>query len=146
MSALHRRTVARRKAELVAYSRRHKQAGTPSEVLLWHRLVNGKLGVSFRRQEVLACRFIADFVAPSLGLVVEVDGAAWHRPRARADARRDEKLRRLGYTVLRIPAKVVERNLPEAVRRVREAVEALRSGTAAHAHPKPCPREQRWSR
>jgi very-short-patch-repair endonuclease len=70
-------------------------------------------------------RFIGDFVAPALKLIVEIDGSA-HVHRRRADGRRDEKLGRLGYRVLRLDAELVVHDLPAAVARVREAVEALR--------------------
>ena len=46
--------------------------------------------------------------------------------RRRADARRDEKLRRLGYQVLRLDAALVMRDLPAAVACIRETAEALR--------------------
>ncbi|MBL8610969.1 MAG: DUF559 domain-containing protein [Myxococcales bacterium] len=49
--------------------------------------------------------------APSVGLVVEVDGAA-HRGRELDGAVRDGLLRRFGYRVLRIPADLVERDSP----------------------------------
>jgi very-short-patch-repair endonuclease len=97
-----------------------------SERKLWSALSAGRLGVVFRRQVPLdGSAFIADFFAPALGLVVEVDGSA-HEHRRRADARRDEKLGRLGYVVLRLEAALVMRSLPLAVERVRQAVEALR--------------------
>jgi very-short-patch-repair endonuclease len=67
--------------------------------------------------------FIADFVAPSVQLVVEVDGTC-HITRAAADARKDRFLRRAGYRVLRISAEVVMRNLDEAVERVKAALGA----------------------
>jgi very-short-patch-repair endonuclease len=66
-------------------------------------------------------RFIADFAAPSVRLIVEVDGG-YHARRTRADAARDEKLRRLGWCVLRIPAEVVLRDLPAAIAAIREAL------------------------
>lgn len=50
-------------------------------------LRGSRLGVAFRRQVVLG-EFIADFIAPSVRLVVEVDGAC-HAHRARADAGQD---------------------------------------------------------
>jgi very-short-patch-repair endonuclease len=93
------------------------------EAKLWRELSARKLGVSFRRQVVL-WNAIADFFAPALRLVVEVDGAQ-HRQRATADARRDRDLRRLGCEVLRIEARVVMHELPRAVAMVREAVERL---------------------
>lgn len=54
-------------------------------------------------------RFIADFFAPSVGLIVEVDGGA-HRGSRSADHRRDEKLQRLGYRIARLEAALVLRS------------------------------------
>ena len=68
-----------------------------------------RLGVSFRRQVVLG-RYITDFFAAEVGLVVEVDGG-YHRSRRAADARRDEWLRRRGYRVVRVSADAVMRRL-----------------------------------
>jgi very-short-patch-repair endonuclease len=78
-------------------------APTPSEEALWQVLRGGALGVAFKRQVVLGERYIADFFAPSVRLVVEVDGGAHCNSRA-ADRRRDQKLRRLGYRVVRVDA------------------------------------------
>src|SRR5688572_16830341 len=66
--------------------------GSPSERQLWACLVNKKLGVLFRRQYVLG-EYIVDFAAPSVRLIVEVDGSA-HLGREHADARREAQLRR----------------------------------------------------
>ena len=96
---------------------------TPSELALWRCLSGKKLGVVFRRQ-VPVHRFILDFLAPAVRLAVEVDGS-WHAHRRSADARRDEKLRRLGYRVLRLDAKMVLRDLPAAVGRVAAELQAL---------------------
>ncbi|MCC6669376.1 MAG: DUF559 domain-containing protein [Polyangiaceae bacterium] len=52
---------------------------------------------------------------------VEVDGGP-HCARGAADARRDGKLVRLGFRVLRLEADLVERALPEALARVRQAL------------------------
>ena len=56
-------------------------APTPSEAALWRLLSARKLDVSFRRQVVVAGRFIADFAAPAARLIVEVDGG-YHAHRA----------------------------------------------------------------
>jgi very-short-patch-repair endonuclease len=95
------------------------------ERALWRQLAGGKLGVAFRRQVVLGNRYIADFVAPAVRLVVEVDGGLHARQRA-ADVRRDRDLARLGYRVLRIPADVVMADRAAAAAVVRAAVERLR--------------------
>jgi very-short-patch-repair endonuclease len=81
-------------------------APTPSEEALWQALRGGALGVAFKRQVPLGDRYIADFFAPSVGLVVEVDGGV-HRGSRSADRRRDERLRRFGYRVVRVSAALV---------------------------------------
>ncbi|HVZ30984.1 MAG TPA: DUF559 domain-containing protein [Polyangiaceae bacterium] len=117
----------RRKLLLRSRARRHRASLNTPEQRLGRALAAGKLGVYFRRQVVLADRYIVDFLAPVLCLVVEVDGRC-HEGRRTADARRDEKLRRLGYRVLRVEAELVMRNLPAAVALVKQAVEQLLRG------------------
>ena len=51
-------------------SRRLRKEMTPEESLLWEVLRDGKLGVKFRRQQVIS-GFIVDFYSHTLGLVVE---------------------------------------------------------------------------
>ena len=94
---------------------------TLSETILWKAIRGGKLGVAFRRQVVIGGAFIADFAAPSTKLVVEVDGK-YHRGRVAADARRDSKLARLGWRVVRVRADGVVSNLPKAVEAIRAAI------------------------
>jgi hypothetical protein len=69
-------------------------------------------------------------------LVVEVDGDVLHAHQGGADARRDEKLRRAGFRVLRIPASVVERDLARVGDRglppvARVSIRRVRSKTAS---------------
>jgi very-short-patch-repair endonuclease len=97
-----------------AHSMRHQP--TPSEAKLWEALRGGRLGVHFKRQ-VRIGGFIADFLAPAAKLIVEVDGGS-HVGRSAADERRDRKLARLGYRVVRVDAGVVLRSLPLAVEQV----------------------------
>ncbi len=87
---------------------------------LWARLSGSQLGVAFRRQVVLG-EYIVDFLAPACRLVVEVDGA-YHARRLRADARRDARLRALGFRVLHLEAELVMRELPLALERIRDAL------------------------
>jgi very-short-patch-repair endonuclease len=124
--ALRRNPSARQAVLLAARAHGLRKTPTLSECRLWRELSAGKvLGVRFRRQVPVGGRFVADFFAPALGLVVEVDGSA-HEHRRRADARRDEKLRRLGCVVLRLDAELVIRDLPAALARIREAIDAVR--------------------
>jgi very-short-patch-repair endonuclease len=108
-------------SQLQLYAAQNRAAPTESEARLWSALSGGKLGVAFRRQVVLGNGFIVDFVAPRVRLVVEVDGS-YHAQRVAAEARRDSKLGRLGYRVLRIPAALVMRDLQAAVALVRAAL------------------------
>jgi very-short-patch-repair endonuclease len=114
-----------RKHVLATRARDMRLFASEPERALWRELRGGQLGIAFRRQLVLGNRYIADFAAPSLRLVVEVDGGV-HARRAAADARRDRDLARVGYHVLRIPAEVVMHDLFAAVGLVRAALERLR--------------------
>jgi very-short-patch-repair endonuclease len=96
-------------------------AETKSETLLWAALCRGQLGVGFRRQYVIAERYIVDFAAPSVKLAVEVDGG-YHAQRRKADARRDRVLAGLGWRVVRVEAESVEKRLAEVVAELAEAV------------------------
>ncbi|MHB8778456.1 MAG: endonuclease domain-containing protein [Anaerolineales bacterium] len=46
---------------------------TPAEKILWQELRANKLGVHFRRQQVIT-GFIVDFYCHKAGLVIELDG------------------------------------------------------------------------
>ena len=93
---------------------------TDTERGLWFQLSGKKLGVAFKRQ-VVVYRFVVDYLAPTVRLIVEVDGL-YHSRRVSADVRRDRELRRLGYRVLRLDAELVRRSLQEAVACVRSAL------------------------
>jgi very-short-patch-repair endonuclease len=108
------------KATLTLHADAMRLAPTDSEARLWRALRASQLGVAFRRQVPLL-GFIADFYAPAARLVVEVDGG-YHARRKAADQRRDQKLIRAGYRVLRLEAELVMRDLPAAVLAVRRSL------------------------
>lgn len=68
-------------------------------------------------------RYRVDFLANEW-LVIEIDGAAYHSSAeaVQRDKVRDEYFESLGYTVIRIPAKVVFNTPSDAVHRVRTAL------------------------
>ena len=89
--------------------------------MLFEALRGKRLGVAFKRQVVV------DRFAPAVKVIVEVDGGYHSRSRFRAaDARRDHKLQRLGYRVVRVSDEIVVKRLPEALRIIREAIEQAR--------------------
>jgi very-short-patch-repair endonuclease len=110
----------RRQIRLEAQAHGMRSAPTEPERVLWRSLRRSQLGVRFRRQVVLY-GFIADFFAPWARLIVEVDGPH-HDKRQRQDARRDALLVAQGLRVLRLPAELVLREMPKALRLVTEAL------------------------
>ena len=92
---------------------------TPAEALLWQQLRSNKLGVHFRRQQIIA-GFIVDFYCHTAALVVELDGGV-HRSleQAQADLIRDKVLRELGLRVVRFRNEEITSRLPQALRRIR---------------------------
>ena len=108
-------------ARLELFARQHRTRPTESEAALWSALKARQLGVSFRRQVPLIGLFIADFLAPSIKLVIEVDGAI-HAHALASDARRDRKLQRAGFRIVRASAELVLSDLAAAVALVRAAL------------------------
>ena len=78
------------------------------EVKLWALLRRSPGGVGFRRQHPIG-PYVADFYCPAAKLVIEIDGLI-HEFTVVRDQARDEYMRPLGLTVLRIPASDVMRD------------------------------------
>ena len=110
----------RRQELLAAYAHRMRGAPSEPERVLWAALRASQLGLRFRRQVVLH-GYIADFFAPSVRLVVEVDGSL-HTRRPGADRRKDKALTAAGLRVLRLPASLVMSDLKAALAAVAGAL------------------------
>jgi len=93
---------------------------TPAEKLLWRQVRAKKLGVRFRRQQIIA-GFIVDFYCHKTALVVEVDGDI-HDLQKEEDARRERVLREMGLRILRIRNDEVLRNLSMVVGKIKQLV------------------------
>jgi len=93
---------------------------TPAEKTLWDELRANKLGVHFRRQQIIE-GFIVDFYCHKASLVIEVDGDI-HDLQREEDARREKALSELGLRVIRFRNDEVERNLSGVVERVKDLV------------------------
>ena len=96
---------------------------TPAEKILWEELRANKLGVHFRRQQIIQ-GFIVDFYCHKAGLVIEVDGDI-HDLQQDEDARREKVLRELGLRVVRFRNDEVVRNVSAVVGKIKESVTAL---------------------
>jgi very-short-patch-repair endonuclease len=97
---------------------------TRAETLLWRHLKAHRLAaLGFRRQCPMG-NYIADFVAHSRKLVVELDGESHDfESRIRHDERRDEWFASRGYRVLRFTNDDVPKNLEGVVISIREAAD-----------------------
>jgi len=97
---------------------------TRAETLLWRHLKADRLvGLSFRRQTPMG-HYIADFVAHSCKLVVELDGESHDfEERIRHDERRDQWFASRGYRVLRFTNDDVMKNLEGVVLSILETAE-----------------------
>jgi very-short-patch-repair endonuclease len=104
---------------------------TPAERTLWNWLRDRKLaGLKFRRQYPVGS-FVLDFYAPSIRLVVEVDGDVHDLPEMREyDARRQAWLAGQGMHVLRFTNGEVIDELSDVLERIATVAEELRSGVA----------------
>jgi len=93
---------------------------TPAEKVLWNELRANKLGIHFRRQQVIA-GFIVDFYCHKVALVIEVDGDI-HDLQKEDDAERDKALSKMGLKIVRFRNEDVIKDLPAVVGRIRSLI------------------------
>ena len=91
---------------------------TPAETILWNEVRANKLGVYFRRQQIIA-GFIVDFYCHKSALVVEVDGDI-HDLQQEEDAKREKALVEMGLRIIRFRNNEVLKNLSTLVRIIRD--------------------------
>lgn len=86
---------------LKANAKKNRQKMTDAEYVLWQHLRARALGVQFRRQHPLL-DYIADFICLPKQLIIEVDGG-YHftEEQAELDKIREERLKDMGYHILR---------------------------------------------
>jgi len=95
---------------------------TKAERLLWKHLRLRQMGeFKFRRQQPFD-NFIADFVCFERRLIVEIDGGH-HSEQPVRDAKRDEYLKRQGFTVLRLWNSEVLREIEAVKEKIISALE-----------------------
>jgi very-short-patch-repair endonuclease len=102
-----RRSVSRSDAQ-IARARELRRNETESEKAAWRLLRALRFnGFKFRRQYTVG-RYVVDFCCPQRRLIVELDGSVHAQAsQTRHDARRDAQLKRIGYTVMRLPNGIV---------------------------------------
>lgn len=93
---------------------------TPAEKRLWHEVRAKKLGVRFRRQQVIA-GFIVDFYCHKAALVVEVDGDI-HDLQPDEDARREKVLTDMVLRIIRFQNDEIFSDLLTVVQSIRKFI------------------------
>ena len=108
--------------EKLQRARELREEMTPAEKILWEELRGNKLGLHFRRQQVIA-GFIVDFYCHKARLVIELDGSVHQGDEQKEnDIRRDEALAEMGLQTLRFRNGDVIRNLPHILDRIQESL------------------------
>ena len=94
---------------------------TLSEVLLWKHLKKAQMmGYRFHRQKPID-NFIVDFYCHKLKLIIEIDGSS-HEYKGNSDTRRSERLKSLGFNILRFQDIDIKRNLENVLFAIRKWV------------------------
>ena len=106
--------------EKLQRSRELRREMTPAEKILWEELRGSKLGVHFRRQQVIQ-GFIVEFYCHKAGLVIEVDGDV-HDLQKEEDERREKVLSEMGLRIVRFRNDEIVRNLSAVVGKIKEQV------------------------
>jgi very-short-patch-repair endonuclease len=120
--------------ELDEAALRLRRSMTPAEQVLWQALRNKQLcDIKFRRQHPLG-RTILDFCAPSIRLVIEVDGEI-HRYQQVEDAARTRNLEEYGYRVIRFTNEEVIGDLIGVLRKIESVIGELRVARGRSCEP-----------
>ena len=86
------------------------------------------LGYQFRRERPIL-NYIVDFVCLDLMLVIEVDGISHETEEAyRKDRKRDQKLKEIGFSVLRFSSLIVIKDRPSVNEIIVEWIEENSNG------------------
>ena len=97
---------------------------TPAEKMLWQELRGNKLGVHFRRQQIIA-GFIVDFYCHTASLVIELDGdiheTEWQWVR---DREREKALGEIGLRTIRFRNDEVVKDLQQVLLRIRDFLQS----------------------
>ena len=115
-------------------ARQMRSEDTRAEKKAWELLKDRRtLNLKLRRQ-VPIDRYIVDFYCHKIRFIIEIDGGVHDQPgQAKWDAKRNQRLEELGYTVLRITKEDVL-NQPDCLF---EMINVLYPSPAASRHPLP---------
>ena len=101
------------------------QSVSTAEKKIWKSLLSKEqLGERFIRQRPIN-NFIVDFFCPKLGIIIEIDGNS-HLNKGEYDYYREEKLKSLGYTIIRFSEGEVLNQLDDVANQIRHVIYCLK--------------------
>ncbi len=111
---------------LKKYARELRTASvSKAEKYIWKALLSRKqMGVAFKRQRPIS-NFIVDFFSAEIHLVVEIDGSS-HLNKGDYDAYRENKLKELGFTIIRLSEGEVIQNIEDVHQQIYRVIEVLK--------------------
>ncbi|HLP57130.1 MAG TPA: endonuclease domain-containing protein [Fluviicola sp.] len=96
-----------------------------AEKIIWKAILSRKqTGERFLRQRSIH-HFIVDFFAPEIGLIIEIDGNS-HVNKGEYDRYREDKLRSLGYELIRFSESDVIWNMDNVHAQITHAIHCLK--------------------
>ena len=109
------------KNKLVPIARKLRRKQTPHEIKLWSLLRDRRFSnYKFRRQYPIE-NYIVDFFCFDKNLIIELDGGGHNdKKQLIKDKKRDEYLKRQGYTILRIWNNELDDNIDGVFQRIDE--------------------------
>jgi len=111
--------------KLLPVARKLRKQMTLSEILLWERIKDKKLGFTFNRQQSIG-QYVADFLCRKQKAVIEIDGDS-HDGKGEYDETRDEFLKSQGFIVIHIHDYEVKKNMESVLKYIKDNIKARTS-------------------
>ena len=110
--------------KLTPYSQKLRREMTAEEKKLWYDFLK-ELPLTVRRQKVIE-NYIVDFYIAKAKIIIELDGSQHYEDEAvHLDKLRDERLKELGYTILRYTNLDVNRRFKEVCLDIEKHLDGL---------------------
>lgn len=109
------------------YAREHRKNFTKAEIKVWKKLLRARMmmGYQFLRQRPIQ-NYIVDFFCKDLQLIIEIDGLSHLFEESFAeDVKREEKLKSLGYRIIRFTDNEVEHDFENVYRSITGWIEKI---------------------
>jgi very-short-patch-repair endonuclease len=119
---MKRRKIIPYNPKLKEYARKLRKNSTFTEIMVWNYLKGKQVrGYDFDRQKPID-NYIVDFYCKDLNLAIEIDGES-HYGNEKRDEEKDNRLNKLGVSVLRFDDMEVRHQLDKVIKQIEEWVD-----------------------